>query len=160
MNVWRISTDFTKIIVKHLHFLHRENETKLYVRKIFFSAQTKGAFNNQKQCSSIMTSLLHWMLIVLPASSVWYKPSEVATTSSPLLVLTTSWIPPMLPRGMTRCCCSSVSNTTMPALLQQHQSCWLMTRNVLAANVSFVSAHFVQVFRVKELSAASTVRPV
>ena len=43
MNVWRISTDFTKIIVKHLHLLHRENETKLYVRKIFFSAQTKGA---------------------------------------------------------------------------------------------------------------------
>ena len=38
-----MSTDFPKIIVKHLHFLHRENETKLYVRKIFFSAQTKGA---------------------------------------------------------------------------------------------------------------------
>ena len=34
---------FTKIIVKHLHFLHRENETKLNVRKFFFSAQTKGA---------------------------------------------------------------------------------------------------------------------
>ena len=35
VNAWRISTDFTKIIVKHLHFMHRENETKLYVRKIF-----------------------------------------------------------------------------------------------------------------------------
>ena len=34
-----------KIIVKHLHFLHRENETKLYVRKILFSAQTKGALS-------------------------------------------------------------------------------------------------------------------
>ena len=43
MTVWRISTDFIKIVVKHLRFLRGGNETKLYVRKNFVSAQTKGA---------------------------------------------------------------------------------------------------------------------
>ena len=40
---WRMSTDFTKIIVKHLHFLPRENETKLSMSAKLFSLHRQTA---------------------------------------------------------------------------------------------------------------------
>ena len=43
MNVWRISTDFTKIIVKHLH-LYAQKMRPNCMPPNFFPVQTNGAF--------------------------------------------------------------------------------------------------------------------